>query len=292
MELAKVCRQLESTFPLKFARQYEPLSFIFPAVNKEAGINPGEIYEKKFLNSCNGLMVKGGQQVSGVFCIVFPNRGVLDEILDRGRPGDFVFTHHCCSYSDGGGFTAIPVDLVKKLRDKHISLYSLHVPFDVNGQWSTAVQLAEAAGIEREGEFAAVFDTPMGIFGRPPVDDLNQLAGIIRQQIGAPEVTVISNRKDTTVKRVAVIAGGGGYANLVNDAERNGCDTYLTGTAIENIEIEAVQDANRRFRQKAGELGINIIGGGHYYTEKVAVEKMTGFFTKLGLRAEFLTDTV
>ncbi len=291
MELVRVCRELEAVFPLKFAQTYEPLSFIFPAVNKEAGINYRKIYESKFLDCYNGLMIKGAKIVNSAYCVVFPNPDILQKLLTRCRPGDFIFTHHCCGYDDKLGFLPIPAELAEEIKVNQVSLYSLHTPFDVNCPWSTSVQLAKVVGISVEGEFAVVLDKPSGVYGKPPVGDLTSLAGIVRRQIGAGEVTVITNRKNQNISRVAVIAGGGGYANLVNDAHRYECDTYLTGTVVENIEIEAVQDANMRFRKKAEELGINIIGGGHYYTEKVALEGMVDFFGGLGLQAEFVPQS-
>lgn len=292
MELERVCKELEDVFPVKFARKYEPLSFIFPAVNLEARINYKKLYERKFLESYNGLMVRGSKNVERVFCIVFPSDRVLREIINRCRTGDFIFTHHCCGYDETQGFVAVPQELVEELQVKQVSLYSLHTPFDVNSPWSTSVQLARAVGIKPEGEFAVVMDKPSGVFGKSPADGLNSLAAVVSEETGAGQVTIIANRSDLSVGKIAVVAGGGGYANLVNDAHRYECDTYLTGTAVETVEVEAAKDANMRFREKAAELGINIIGAGHYHTEKVAVEKMTGFFRGLNLFSEFIPEGI
>jgi len=290
MELDRLCKELEDVFPVKFARKYEPISFIFPAVNLEARINYKKLYERKFIDACNGLMVRGAKNVERVFCIVFPSDSILREIISRCRTGDFIFTHHCCGYDETQGFVAVPQELVEELRARQVSLYSLHIPFDVNSPWSTSVQLAKAVGIRPEGEFAAVLDKPSGVFGKTPVDSLNSLAAVVGEVTGSGQVIIIANRSNLSVGKIAVMAGGGGYANLVNDAHRCGCDTYLTGTAVETVEVDAAKEANRRFREKAAELGINIIGAGHYHTEKVALEKMTGFFRGLGLFSEFIPE--
>lgn len=288
MELVGLCQELEKVFPLKFAGNYEPLSFVFPAVNKEAGINYRKLYNSQFMKYYNGLMVKGGKVVNKVFCTVFPDDAVLCHILDRCNSGDLIFTHHSCGFDDTKGFLAITQEKVKQLKDKQVSLYSLHIPFDINCPWSTSVQFAKAIGVTEEGDFARIMGKPFGIIGKPPVNDLHALAKIVGRETGAFNVSVIANRKNLTINRVAVIAGGGGYANIVNDAHRFECDTFITGTAIETVEIDVVREANLLFRQKAEELGINIIGGGHYHTEKIAVEKMVNFFTQLGLQSEFV----
>jgi putative NIF3 family GTP cyclohydrolase 1 type 2 len=42
------------------------------------------------------------------------------------------------------------------------------------------------------------------------------------------------------------------------------------------------------FHKKANELGINIIGGTHYSTEKYACMEVVKYFKNIGMEAEFL----
>ncbi|PKM81595.1 MAG: hypothetical protein CVU89_08865 [Firmicutes bacterium HGW-Firmicutes-14] len=307
MELKHICGELEKVFPIdvaghnellniflpvttKSAHNYEPLSFIFPAINHEAGINVRKYYEKQFLRYYNGLMIKGENEVSKIFCVVFPNTGVMCEVLSRCGPGDLIFTHHCCGFEEKKGFLPISREVLELIRAKRVSVYSLHVPFDFNGPWSPSVCLAETLGMELEGEFAPIVNKPTGVFGTPPVTDLHSLVSILRIRTGAEEITVIGNRKNLKIERIAVIAGGRAYENLVEEAHGHGCDTFLTGTAIEDVKIDTVKKANERFLQKARELEINVIGGGHYYTEKPALERMTEFFSRIGVEAEFVPE--
>ncbi|MFZ5640346.1 MAG: Nif3-like dinuclear metal center hexameric protein [Bacillota bacterium] len=287
MELKKLTAALEKAFPYDAGKTPEPLCFIFPAVNQEAAIPVKKYYLSSFLTSCNGLMMQGEDRVQKVYCAVFPDDDVLRLILKDPEPGIFVFFHHCCAYDPVAGFRAIPAPLLEALAARRISLYSLHMPFDFNSPWSTSVKLAEALGIEIEGEFARIADRATGVYGRPPVRTVSAFASLVRKVTGSPDVVMILNGADT-VRRVGVIAGGGGYANLVNDAAENHCDLYFTGVVAEQVELEPVQEANRFFREKAARLGINLVGGGHYHTEMVAVKGMTAFFRDLGLPAEFI----
>lgn len=287
MELKKLVKALEKTFPYEADRVTEPLGFIFPAVNQEAGVPVKNYYHSAFLKKCNGLMMRGEDWVEKVYCAVFPDDEILQAVLEDPQPGIFVFFHHCCGYNPVAGFRAIPEPLLKQLAARRISLYSSHMPFDFNSPWSTSVKLAEAVGIEIEGEFAHIAERPTGVYGRPPTATVSAFAGLVKKATGSPDVVMILNGEDT-IRRVGVIAGGGGYANLVNDAAQNECDLYFTGVVAEQVELEPVQEANRLFREKAAKLGINLIGGGHYHTEMIAVKGMTEFFRSLGLSAEFL----
>lgn len=290
MELKKLVAVLEKAFTYEANRVTEPLGFIFPAVNHEAGIPVKKYYHSSFLRKYNGLMMRGEDRVQKVYCAVFPDDGVLLAVLEDPEPGILVFLHHCCGYDPVAGFRPIPELLLKQLAARRISLYSIHMPFDFNSPWSTSVKLAEAIGLDIEGEFAYIAERPTGVYGRPPVATVSSFANLVKESTGSPDVVLILNGADT-IRRVGVIAGGGGYANLVNDAAQNECDLYFTGVVSEQVELEPVQEANRLFREKAAKLGINLVGGGHYHTEMIAVKGMTEFFRTLGLPAEFLPAT-
>jgi len=308
MELKKICQLLKESFPLhvrrhrqilgllypfanlKNAKKYDPIGFVFPEVNVKAGINYRKFYRWAFFDYYNGLMIKGASKASRVFCMVFPNRRPLENILEKADRGDLVFTHHCCGFHRKKGFLPIPLDILQKIKEKQISIYSLHTPFFNNGPWSTSVQLAKMLGIKQEGEFAAVNGKTTGVFGRSPVGNLNELKNLLSRQTGARDINIITNKKSTETGRVAVIAGNGGYEHFITEAGRLGCDTFLTGTAIEEAEIPDSLEANLRFRKLAEQLNINVIGGGHYFTEKPALQNMVCFFDKHDIRSEFVPD--
>ncbi len=288
MELKKLVAALEKAFPYDTSRVMEPLGFIFPAVNEEAGIAYKKYYSSLFLKKYNGLMLRGEDMVRKVYCAVFPDDEVLQAVLKDPEPGIFVFFHHCCGYDRVAGFRPITVSLLEKIAARGISLYSMHMPFDFNSPLSTAVKLATVMDIDIEGEFAYIGDRATGVYGRPAVGTVIEFASQVKKVTGSPDVVMILNGPDT-VKRVGVIAGGGGYANLVNDAARYDCDLYFTGVVEELVELPPVQEANRFFREKAAQLGINLVGGGHYHTEMIAVRDMVDFFRHLGLPGEFIS---
>lgn len=287
MELKKLAAALEKAFPYEANRVTEPLAFIFPVVNQEAGIPVKKYYLSLFLKKHNGLMIQGEDWVRKVYCAVFPDDEVLETVLRDPAPGIFLFLHHSLGYDPVAGFKPIPERLLARLAARRISLYSLHMPFDFNSPWSTSIKLAEALDIEIEGEFAHIAGRATGVYGRSPVATVSAFAARVKEVTGSPDVVMVINASDT-VRRVGVIAGGGGYANLVNDAARKECDLYFTGVVEERVELEPVQEANRFFREKAAQLGVNLVGGGHYHTEMIAVKGMTDFFRNQGLPAEFI----
>lgn len=60
--------------------------------------------------------------------------------------------------------------------------------------------------------------------------------------------------------RIGLVTGGGGKTAHILEAADRGCNTYLTGNL--NEPAPAI----------AAELGINLIGAGHYNTEKLGVQ--------------------
>ena len=60
--------------------------------------------------------------------------------------------------------------------------------------------------------------------------------------------------------RLGLVTGGAGHASNIMEAAERKCDSYLTGNLSEAAPAVAA------------ELGINLIGAGHYNTEKLGVQ--------------------
>jgi len=91
---------------------------------------------------------------------------------------------------------------------------------------------------------------------------------------------------------VAVVAGGGDQPEILDEARKLGCTTYITGTVVHRWKRESIQSMNREFHQLARQWKINLIGASHYHTEKCAVEDIALFLEQQGLYSEFLEDPV
>ena len=78
-------------------------------------------------------------------------------------------------------------------------------------------------------------------------------AHFVKEQLGAGGVRYVDARRP--VRRVAV--GGGACGDMLMDAFRMGCDTFVTSDVKYNVFLDARA------------LGVNLIDAGHYPTEQV-----------------------
>ncbi|MHC4656065.1 MAG: Nif3-like dinuclear metal center hexameric protein, partial [Planctomycetota bacterium] len=103
-----------------------------------------------------GLMLDNSDNIEKVYTSTIPDTIVLDKILARNQTDVLLFSHHAMGYDptlEGFPFYNIPVDYLKKLQERHISFYVLHIPLDKNGAYSTSVNLAKALQLPVVGEF-------------------------------------------------------------------------------------------------------------------------------------------
>ena len=87
-----------------------------------------------------------------------------------------------------------------------------------------------------------------------------------------------------------MVAGGGDQIDIVKEAARLGCTTYITGTAAHRWERSL--EGNERFHEYVRGSSINLVGGTHYNTEKCAVQDVAAFLNRHGFAAEFIEDPV
>ena len=101
----------------------------------------------------------------------------------------------------------------------------------------------------------------------------DELVERIRSRVN-PEALVFADGPDR-IERVAIVSGGG--ARHLTEAARQGYDLYLTGEPDE---------PSMHF---ARELGITFVAAGHYATERLGVQALTGRLAdRFGLDWEFV----
>ena len=95
-------------------------------------------------------------------------------------------------------------------------------------------------------------------------------AGRVKQALAAPAVLVSDCGLE--VSKVAVLGGGGG--DYISAAVAAGADTFVSGR-IGYHEMTA-----------AGELGINLIEAGHFYTENPVCDYLAELITQADSKIE------
>lgn len=93
---------------------------------------------------------------------------------------------------------------------------------------------------------------------------LKNFCEYIKSKLNIPYLNVSGNL-DNIVGNIAVVGGAG--SDFITNAIEHGCDTLLTGDIKHHDAIDAL------------EMGLNLIDGGHYFTEVLALPYIAEFIT-------------
>jgi putative NIF3 family GTP cyclohydrolase 1 type 2 len=245
-------------------------------------VEPG--YEGKW----NGLMVRGEGDVERVTTCVFPS----DRIVAGLEPGTLLFSEHPLDFADEPGFLPLSRESFESLKQRSCGFFHAHAPLDMHPEVSPSRLCAAGVGLEGLEEYYPIADGIPG--GAAIIGDsglsLEGLAEAFRVFLG-PEIKVhVISRPRSQAGRVAVAAGGGADAEILQASIERGCETYVTGNAATNCRLDWVQEKVRVFRELAEEADVALIDAMHYGMEKPPQLAMVSWFLRRGLQAEFVPD--
>jgi len=232
-----------------------------------------------------GILLDNSQEINSVYTTVFPSDHVLNEILKLRKEGVLLITHHPMVWDIRSPqiFLDINPKWLPKLKQQNISIYTIHVPLDKNGEYSTTTSLAKALEIVPEGEFYEYFGVKVGIYGKTDLKTPEELAHKFSNIVGHETKLWKYGSNEIKDHNVAIIAGGGNELDIIQEIVDLGINTYVTG-------ITALNEYSQKIHDFEKEQGINLIGGTHYSTEKFACIALCKYFQKLGLSCEFIED--
>ncbi|UCG57681.1 MAG: Nif3-like dinuclear metal center hexameric protein [Phycisphaerales bacterium] len=249
-----------------------------------------EFIDPGFKNRYIGVMLDNADEIEKVYTSTIPDTIVLDKILSLNETDILLFCHHAMGYDptlEGFPFYNIPVDYLKQLKERRISLYVLHVPLDKNGPYSTSVNLAKALDLTVDGEFCEYLGCKVGVICETSFAKLADFASHVRDVVGHD--VKVRQYGDATIEkgRVAIAAGGGCIDFVAREVSDLGVNTYLTGVTKPTPSFEPTME----FHRIARENRINVVSATHYSTEKYACMAMVDYFAGLGIEAEFVEGT-
>ena len=85
-----------------------------------------EFAEPGYEGRWNGLLVRGGDEVTRVATCVFPS----DRVVGLLAPGTFLFSEHPIDYGDEPGFLPLARETFERMRAGGIGFYHVHAPID------------------------------------------------------------------------------------------------------------------------------------------------------------------
>lgn len=247
--------------------------------------------EPAWVSSFNGLMVRGGDEVTKVATCVFPS----DAILRRVPAGTFVFAEHPVDDAPGDVFAPWSKATFERMKADRVSVYTVHAPLDHHPEVSPSVLLGRALGLKTGQTFLPMAEGLRG--GGAVLGDCDGTVAELQQRLQAAlgaEVPVAlgngltpADARTRAAGRVAVVAGGGASVEALEAALAQGCTTYVTGNALSPCTIPYVKQIHDAFRARAKAAGVAIVDGTHYGTEKLAQLAMVDWFKARGLDARF-----
>jgi dinuclear metal center YbgI/SA1388 family protein len=215
-----------------------------------------------------GAQVIGAAHVDKLVCGVSSSRELFERAAEKGA--QLVLVHHGLFWRNE------PLVVDRRLRGRLLALFdadmtlaAYHLALDAHPEVGNNVCLARRLGVAVERPFATV-----GIGGRlePPASFeafLERVHEVLERE------PVVFAHGPNLVERVAISTGAAGH-ELVR-AGHEGYDLFLTGEP-EEPNLHA-----------ARELGIHLVAGGHYATERLGVQALAERLAEhFGLEWEFV----
>lgn len=279
VKLDAIIDALDLFFDLEGLERDPGFSQFLPTTYEEIGYGWRENFEPSFVRSFNGLMLRGGPDVSQVFMAAFPTEEVLREFIRRAAPGDLFFTHHPidmrCGDPQGewapAAWVAIKPETIEALRQRELSFYSMHTPLDYHPRVSTSNAMANALRVEVEGSFARFGNGDVGLYGKVLPQSYDALVEKLKGIFKVPYLDV-EGPKHAKIERIAVIAGCGDVVELMQVAEAQGVQAYISGEIHCHINTEYGRMRYQQMMDYVKVTSMSLIGVSHAASEFLIME--------------------
>jgi putative NIF3 family GTP cyclohydrolase 1 type 2 len=272
MRLDEITGYLDELFRIGAFEPDLPFSRLVPMVYEGVGIELERYLEGAFLQTFHGLMMRNGESVNMVRCIVFLSDEILGKVFARGERDVLLISHHpLVMETSDRGFLPLSEATLSEMQRRAISVYVLHTPLDVHGEISTSRALARVLGVEAQGVYCEGPSGPVGIYGHLPAPlGFDDFVARVASASGVDTPNLIRNRD--AVHTVGIIGGGADVDDILETADL-GCDTFVTGTYYNQVQNDIGQRYRDEFERVRDSLDINLIECSHYASEAVVMRQ-------------------
>jgi len=204
------------------------------------------------------------QEITRVFSSLDPTLEALQSASKANA--QLLFTHHPLIFKPLGRIhtRVFPGNVISEAIRRDMAIVAAHTNLDVapkgiNAILADLLDLEEVAVLKPVGGLDGVGLGRIGNLPHPmPV---RELAATVMHILGAPGLQIVGD-PDKRIYRLAVVGGSGG--GLVSLAREKGADLLLTGDVGHHVALEARA------------LGIALMDGGHFHSEKTAFRFFCG----------------
>jgi len=267
---------------------YEKLNsdFILPELSDEWNeyMEPVADYVcDNFRRRSMGLVCDFATKIAKVYCAVFPEREVMQKILDEGTEDALLFVHHPAIWDirEFPVFQPMDVDMLEQFKQRRVAIYNLHTPLDNFGEYSTSNALAKALGVKVTKPCVPYYGALAGVIGTTELPTIEELQKKFEEILGHESKLYKNGDSEIENGIVMVVAGGGHDVFTLEEMKKENVKVLVTGITAKNNYSAPSHEFSK-------DHGFNVLGGTHYSTEAFACRAMCDYFEKLGLTSEFV----
>lgn len=289
MNLISLCNKLDLVFDISNLPPDMPFSRSMPRIYDLQKIEFRKYLTTIFLEKFNGLMLKNSDDISNIFLTVFLSEEILDKVFSKNINNCLVFTHHPMGMETSNrGFLPASEKYFQEMKNRKISVYSMHTGLDINNVMSTSLSIANELNLKNLQRYNFDGLGYYGVCGEFLVEKkFNDFILILKTLFGIDDIHYES--KFEYVKKIGIIAGGGADVKYIKETIALGCDTYLSGDYVNKITNEYSVKKRKEFEEIQDKLDINLIECSHYATEKIVIlNDINRLFKKYGLKTDFV----
>jgi len=184
----------------------------------------------------------------------------MESIRNAGKEKvDFLIVHHGLCWGSSALDRKIRAKRMRLAKRLGVAIYSSHLPLDAHPELGNSIGLLRALGLgnSKRKPFGVAMGRAIGWKVEGGRLRLKNLAKRLSETTG--KKAVVLGHGPEVCRRIGIVTGGFGDLDQVEKAR---LDTLITGEADYPTEV------------KAGELGINLILGGHRQTEIYGVRSL------------------
>jgi dinuclear metal center YbgI/SA1388 family protein len=203
----------------------------------------------------NGLQVENRGTVQRIAAAVDASRATVELALTA--RADLLIVHHGFFWGASHPWTGKKYELLQRLIESNLAVYSSHLPLDAHPQLGNNAQLCAALGLKKLRPFFLSHGRSIG-FQTGTRISRTELAARLQRATGVRPRVIPGGGE--ICERIGVVTGGAG--GELKQAASEGVDTFITG------------EGPHWTYALAEELGINVFYGGHYATETFGVKAL------------------
>lgn len=230
----------------------EKMKIIAPPELSESWDNDGVMF-------CNDM----NTEVKGILICLDVTKKAIEKAKVVGA--NLIITHHPMIFRPLKNITGASYEKIKLLMEYGISVLSFHTRLD-SAEKGVNTALADALCLCDVSPYGG----QSGVCGRTgnlkEETDIESFVSIIKESLGVKSVRVGLCEKKK-IKKVALVGGAG--KDFIGEAQKLGCDAFITGEVPHNVFMESE------------ERNMYIIEAGHYFTENKICESLKNTLCKL-----------